>query len=172
MEVSNSLDTPQCDRVSIPMEGFQAWHSSLSKAAGLQLVVNSSPQNAGALVSRNSQVPSLIIKDLSAKLSQLDKAVGDLQKSFDQLRSDVCVPTTPSRLSSTTSSIDLNSRELSTAALASAASVCECRNYCVAEAYCRRLSAVEAMYENLRDALDGLRERISLPEATERLVQT
>jgi len=61
---------------------------------------------------------------------------------------------------------------LSTAALASAASVCECRNYCVAEAYCRRLSAVEAMYENLRDALDGLRERISLPEATERLVQT
>jgi len=185
MEASNGQDTPQRDSVSTPLEDLQCWHSSLSVATGLQ--VDSNPESAEACVRQSSQGPPRIIKGLSTQLSQVNKAVGDLKKSFDQLRSDVDAITT--RFSSTAGSTantpsqsltldcagwvrEGGSRELSTAAVASAASACESRTDYDTAAYCGRLSALEARCKDLRDSLDGLQETISFPEATERLVQT
>jgi len=131
-------------------------------------------------VPQNPCGPPPSIEDPSAKLLQVDKVVVELQKSLDQLQSEVGATMATSRFSSAAGSNIITPSELglgcevaenSASALTSATSASEGRTDDDTAGIRTRLSTLEAICEDLRNGLGCLQERIAFPEATEFLVQ-
>merc|ERR550532_1453509 len=99
MMVSRDQNSIHSGPLSKTAEGLRAWRCSLASFAGAR----------GADVPWNPCGPPPSIKFMSTQLLQFEKIVGDLQKSFDQLRSEVGTATPI--FSSTTSSSERLMRE-------------------------------------------------------------